>query len=157
MQSPQHGGTRTNRRHHPETGAADRMLLGRGRPFHSEGRRTRPGETPNGCLGRPSPHLTRTGRRSRRRDGWKENPPAIHTPKVINAAPPALIPSVRRQVRGWPERRRRWRNPSKATSRRMTAEWEAYFSSGKGKGGWNKRYRSSAATSQRAQTDTPAA
>ena len=42
-------------------GAADRLLLGHRRPSHSDGRRTNPEESPNSCLGQPSPHLARTG------------------------------------------------------------------------------------------------
>ena len=42
-------------------GAADRLLLGHRRPSHSDGRRTHPEESPNSCLGQPSPHLARTG------------------------------------------------------------------------------------------------
>ena len=44
-----------------EWGATDRSAPGRQRPLSSKGRRTIPKQTPNGCLGRLSPHLARKG------------------------------------------------------------------------------------------------
>ena len=42
-------------------GAADRSDIGRNRPSKSEGRRTLPQQSPNGCLGQRSPHFARPG------------------------------------------------------------------------------------------------
>ena len=42
-------------------GAADRLDIGRNRPSKSEGRRTLPKQSPNGCLGQLSPFLARPG------------------------------------------------------------------------------------------------
>ena len=47
-----------------ERGAVDRPLLGHQRPTYSEDRRTFSQWSPNSCLGRPSPHLARTGQYS---------------------------------------------------------------------------------------------
>ena len=49
-----------------EWGAADRSALGRQRPLSSKGRRTISKQSPNGCLGRLSPHLARKGLHLRR-------------------------------------------------------------------------------------------
>ena len=42
-------------------GAADRLDIGRNRPSKSEGRRTLPQQSPNGCLDQLSPYLARPG------------------------------------------------------------------------------------------------
>ena len=42
-------------------GAADRLDIGRDRPSKSEGRRTLPQQSPDGCLGQLSPYLERSG------------------------------------------------------------------------------------------------
>ncbi len=55
------------------SGAADRMLLGHGRPFYSEGRRTRTGVEPAQLHGPTKPAYCKEGPVAGRRCSWSRN------------------------------------------------------------------------------------